>query len=58
VIRSVCCVCGRIYGTKPDGRSDVRDSHGYCERCFDETMLNIKSQFAELPADGACGRAA
>jgi hypothetical protein len=58
MIRSVCCVCGIQYGTKFDGRSEVRDSHGYCERHYDEAMVQLKGQFAELPADGACRRPA
>jgi hypothetical protein len=51
MIRSVCCVCGIQYGTKPDGMDGVRDSHGFCQRHYDEAMANIESQFAELPAD-------
>jgi hypothetical protein len=51
--RRICCVCGIQYGTKDDGRDEVVDSHGYCERHFDEVMLQIKNEFAELPADGA-----
>jgi hypothetical protein len=51
MIRSICCVCGIQYGTKPDGRQEISDSHGFCEQHHDEAMANIKSQFAELPAD-------
>lgn len=48
-----CCVCGVSLGAPiDDGADGVRVSHGYCERCSDEAMLQIKSQFAELPADG------
>jgi hypothetical protein len=50
-IRSVCCVCGIQYGTKPDGLAEVRESHGFCQKHYDEAMANIESQFAELPAD-------
>jgi len=53
MIRSVCCVCGAVYRTKEDGREDWRDSHGYCESHYDEVMLSIKTEYAELPADGA-----
>lgn len=55
MIRSVCCVCDKIYGTKPDGRHEVSDSHGYCERCYDEAMLQLNSQFAEYPSDRPYG---
>jgi hypothetical protein len=51
MIRSVCCVCGIHYGTKPDGRAEVLDSHGFCQKHYYEAMANIESQFAELPAD-------
>jgi hypothetical protein len=51
MIRRVCCVCGIQYGTKPDGREGVSDSHGFCQRHYDEQMANIESQFAELSAD-------
>jgi hypothetical protein len=67
--RRICCVCGIQYGTKDDGRDEVVDSHGYCERHFDEVMMQIaemlpvgrvrteylerKEMFAELPADGS-----
>ena len=51
--RIICCVCGIQYGTRPDGQSEITESHGYCERHYDEAMANIKAQFAELPADRA-----
>ena len=52
--RRICCVCG-IEHAQPidDGRDEVVDSHGYCERCHDAVMLQIKNEFAELPADGS-----
>jgi hypothetical protein len=53
MIRSICMICGIQYGTKPDGRDAVSDSHGLCERHYDEAMANIKAQFADLPADRA-----
>lgn len=53
MIRSICCVCGIQYGTKPDGRTEVLDSHGFCQRHYDEAMANIEAQFAELQADRA-----
>ena len=55
MIRSICCVCGIQYGTKPDGQEQVLDSHGFCQRHYDEAMAAIESQFAELPADLAHG---
>jgi len=55
MIRSVCCVCEAVYRTKDDGRQSVVDSHGYCERHYDEAMLDVKSYFAELSATGAEG---
>lgn len=58
MIRSMCCVCGIQYGEKQDGQSGVRDSHGFCQRHYDEAMANIESQFAELPADLAHGETA
>ena len=51
--RRICCVCGIQYVTIDDGRDEVVDSHGYCERCHDAVMLQIKNEFAALPADGA-----
>jgi hypothetical protein len=53
MIRSICCVCGIQYGTKTDGQESVRDSHGFCQRHYDEQMANIEIQFAELSADMA-----
>jgi hypothetical protein len=53
MIRSVCCVCGVQYGTKPDGQDGVLDSHGFCQKHYDEAMAAIESQFAELQADRA-----
>ena len=53
MIRSVCCVCGIQYGEKPDGQVEVRDSHGFCQKHYDEAMAAIEMQFADLPADGA-----
>ena len=58
MIRSVCCVCDKVYGLKFDGLAEVRDSHGYCERHYDEEMIKLKSQYAELPADRPYGGAA
>ncbi len=51
--RRICCVCGIQYGETADGRAEVVDSHGYCERHYDEIMLQIKEQFADLPAQCA-----
>lgn len=50
MIRSICCVCGIQYGTKHDGRHEVLDSHGFCQKHYDEAMAAIESQFADLPA--------
>jgi tetraacyldisaccharide-1-P 4'-kinase len=54
--RVICCVCQRQYGTKEDGLETVMDSHGYCERCHDEAMLAMRSEFADYPADVPAGR--
>lgn len=51
MIRSVCMICGVEYGIKEDGSEGVRDSHGYCQRHYDEAMIAIQNEFAELPAD-------
>ena len=48
MIRSICCVCKIQYGTKPDGRPTVSDSHGYCKKCGSEAMANIERQFAGM----------
>lgn len=53
MIRSICCVCNIQYASKDDGQAEVLDSHGFCQRHYDEAMANINSQFAELPADMA-----
>lgn len=36
--RIVCCVCGKVKGYDPriDG-----DSHGYCEKHFEEVMRQV-----------------
>jgi hypothetical protein len=52
MIRRVC-FCGVELGPPiDDGQDRVIYSHGYCERHYDEAMLQIKNEFAELPADG------
>jgi hypothetical protein len=56
--RRVCCVCNIQYGNVDDGLEAVVDSHGYCERCYDEAMLAIRSQFPDYPADVPAGRCA
>jgi hypothetical protein len=48
MIRSICSVCKIQYGTKPDGRAEVRDSHGYCLKCASEAMADIERQFTEM----------
>jgi hypothetical protein len=48
MIRSICSVCKIQYGTKPDGRAEVSDSHGYCLKCAAEAMAEIERQFAAL----------
>ena len=48
MIRSICSVCKIQYGTKPDGRSEVSDSHGYCQRHYEEAMADIERQFAAM----------
>jgi hypothetical protein len=55
MLRVICCVCKIQYGTKPDGRTEVLDSHGFCQRHYDEAMAAIESQFSELPTDLAHG---
>jgi hypothetical protein len=54
MIRRICMVCG-VEHSPPidDGRPGAVESHGYCERHYDEAMLALKDEFAELPADGA-----
>jgi len=51
MIRSICSVCKIQYGTKPDGRAEVSDSHGFYKKHYDEQMAIINAQFAELPVD-------
>jgi hypothetical protein len=48
MIRSICSVCKIQYGTKPDGRAEVSDSHGYCLKCGAEAMAEIDRQFAGM----------
>lgn len=50
--RRICCVCNVQYGQVEDGRDEVVDSHGYCERCAYEELLKMESYFPELPAEG------
>lgn len=54
--RRVCCVCGHVLGWREDGHEAVIDSHGYCERCYDEQMLEIKTALPDYPADRPAGR--
>lgn len=51
MIRSVCCVCGHVYGTRIDGQAEVRDSHGYCQKHYDEAMIEARGPLAELEGD-------
>jgi hypothetical protein len=54
-----CCCCGVSLGAPiDDGVDRVSVSHGYCERHYDDAMLQLQSQFAELPADGMRERVA
>jgi hypothetical protein len=48
MIRSICSVCKIQYSTKQDGRAEVSDSHGYCQRHYEEAMANIERQFAGM----------
>lgn len=54
--RRVCCVCGHIMGWREDGRAAVVDSHGYCGRCYDAWMLEIKTALPDYPADRPAGK--
>lgn len=56
MLRRMCCVCGREMGWREDGHEAVVDSHGYCERCYDEQMLEIKTALPDYPADRPAGR--
>lgn len=51
MLRSVCCVCGYVYGTKDDGQNEVLDSHGYCQKHYDEAMIELGATLAELEPD-------
>lgn len=54
-----CCCCGVSLGAPiDDGVDGVRVSHGYCEKDYDEAMVQLRGQYAELPADRPHGRAA
>jgi len=48
MIRSICSVCKIQYGTKPDGRSEISDSHGYCCKCASDAMAEIERQFSAM----------
>ena len=48
MIRSICSVCKIQYGEKPDGRDEVSDSHGYCQRHYEEAMADIERHFAAM----------
>ena len=53
------CCCGVSLGEPiDDGVDGVMVSHGFCERCYDEEMLKIKSEFPDYPADVPAGRCA
>ena len=58
MIRSVCAVCGYVYSLNDDGRPEVMDSHGYCQKHFCEAMTEINTQFPDYPADVPAGRCA
>lgn len=51
MIRSVCSVCGYVYRTRDDGQAEVMDSHGYCQKHYDEAMIEIRAMQAELEPD-------
>ena len=51
MIRSVCSVCGYVYRTQDDGKPGVMDSHGYCQKHFDEAMLEMQATLVELEPD-------
>jgi hypothetical protein len=47
-----CCVCGSSLGNSiDDGRPDVVVSHGYCQKHFDEAMIEMRATLAELEPD-------
>lgn len=49
-----CCVCGSSLGESiDDGRTDVVVSHGYCQKHFDEAMIEARGTIAELEGDRA-----
>jgi len=47
-----CCCCGVSLGEPvDDGLDGSSVSHGYCQKHYDEAMVQIQSQFADYPAD-------
>jgi hypothetical protein len=44
-IRRGCCVCNIFLGYKnAEGISSEKISHGYCDKCFDKLMKEIKGR--------------
>ena len=37
-----CCRCGEIYGEK-EPLEDKSVTHGYCDKCFEEEMKEIRA---------------
>jgi len=52
MIARACCVCGDSLGPPiDDGKSELVVSHGYCQKHFDEAMLEARGTLAELEGD-------
>lgn len=44
-IHAICSLCKKKYNEKDDGKARVIESHGYCEKCLDVTMKDIRNTF-------------
>lgn len=52
MIARACCVCGSELGPPiDDGKPETVVSHGYCQRHFDEAMMEARGMLDELPGD-------
>ena len=52
MINVICCICKKKYGEKEDGKAHVRESHGYCDKCFKVEMKKIDKIKINKPQPG------
>ena len=38
-----CCKCGAWIGEKDDSKDGIRETHSYCDSCYQETIEELAS---------------